>query len=164
MLIVSDTTPLRYLIEIGEVHILESLFGSVIIPQRVCAELQGSRTPPQVSQWINAPPPWLEVRSADISLFTPQAKLEDGEREALALALAIQADALLCDDGKAIKEANRVNLPVLRLFNLLQIAADNDLLDLPDAIERMKHTTFHLPPAEIIEALLERYGQGKAVR
>ncbi len=162
MLIVSDTTPLRYLIEIGEVHILAALFGSVIIPQCVCAELQGSRMPPQVSMWIQAPPPWLAVKNADISLFTPKAKLEDGEREAIALALAMQADALLCDDGKAIKEANRVNLPVLRLFNLLQIAADNDLLDLPDAIDKMSRTTFRLPPAEIVNALLERNRQRKA--
>ncbi len=162
MLIVSDTTPLRYLVEIGAVHVLEALFGSVIIPERVCLELQGSRTPPQVSMWIQAPPPWLTVQHADISLFTPKAKIEDGEREAIALALAMQADALLCDDGKAIKEANRVNVPVLRLFNILQIAADNDLLDLPDAIDKMKHTTFRLPPTEIVNALLERNRQRKA--
>jgi predicted nucleic acid-binding protein len=156
MTIVSDTTPIRYLVEIGEVHVLEALFGGVIIPQAVCAELQGTRTPQQVRMWIQAPPPWLAVKSADISLFTPKAKIEDGEREAIALALEMQADALLCDDGKAIKEANRVNLPVLRLFNILQIAADNDLLDLPDAIDRVRQTTFRMPSDEIVNAMLER--------
>ena len=101
------------------------------------------------------------MKSADISLFTPKAKIEDGEREALALALETQADALLCDDGKAIKEANRMNLPVLRLFNVLQIAADNDLLDLPDSIDRVRHTTFRMPSDEIVNAMLERDRQRK---
>jgi predicted nucleic acid-binding protein len=101
------------------------------------------------------------VKSADSSLFTPKAKIEDGEREAIALALETQADALLCDDGKAIKEANRVSLSVLRLFNLLQIAADNDLLDLPDVIDRVRQTTFRMPSDEIVNAMLKHDRQRK---
>ncbi len=34
MIIVSDTTPLRYLIEIDEIYVLEKLFGEVIVPER----------------------------------------------------------------------------------------------------------------------------------
>lgn len=156
MIIVSDTTPIRYLVEIGKMHILESLFGRVIIPRQVFAELQGQKTPQPVREWIQALPQWIEVRTADISLFVPKAKIEDGEREAIALALEVKADALLCDDGKAIKEAARLNLSVLRLFNILQIAADNDLLDLPEVVDQMRQTTFRMPPDEIVDAMLER--------
>lgn len=39
MIVISDTTPLRYLIETDLVHILEALFGKVIIPQAVLDEL-----------------------------------------------------------------------------------------------------------------------------
>jgi len=39
MLLVSDTTGLRYLIEIEAVHLLPVLFGLVTIPQEVAAEL-----------------------------------------------------------------------------------------------------------------------------
>lgn len=46
--IISDTTPLRYLIEIEAVHILESLFGRVIIPEKVAEELQRPKTPQKV--------------------------------------------------------------------------------------------------------------------
>jgi predicted nucleic acid-binding protein len=45
MIVVSNTTPLRYLIEINEVHILEKLFGRVIISEKVRDELQGKKTP-----------------------------------------------------------------------------------------------------------------------
>jgi predicted nucleic acid-binding protein len=105
MIIVSDTTPIRYLVEIGKAQVLESLFGHVIIPRQVFAELQGQKTPLPVREWIQALPQWIEVRTADISLFTPKTKIEDGEREAISLALEVKADALLCDDRKAIKEA-----------------------------------------------------------
>ena len=56
MIIISDTTPLRYLIEIGEVGVLPSLFGNVVIPQAVFGELQGSRTPLQVKEWMQSVP------------------------------------------------------------------------------------------------------------
>jgi predicted nucleic acid-binding protein len=39
MIIISDTTPFRYLIEIEAVEILEKLFECVIIPETVFAEL-----------------------------------------------------------------------------------------------------------------------------
>lgn len=156
MIIISDTTPLRYLIEIEEAPILESLYGKIIIPQHVFAELQGQHTPPKVVQWIQQAPAWIEVRQADISLFTPQRHIQQGEHEAIALALELHADALLADDGDAIKEAQRLNLPTIRLFTILESAAELELLDLPSAIARMRQTTFRLPPDTIIDAMLER--------
>lgn len=48
MIIVSDTTPLHYLILIGEQDILPNLFGRVIIPQAVVTELQRPETPETV--------------------------------------------------------------------------------------------------------------------
>jgi len=52
MIIVSDTTPLRYLIEIDEIYVLEKLFGEVIIPEKVAEELQRPKTPQQVKDWM----------------------------------------------------------------------------------------------------------------
>lgn len=105
MIIVADTTPLRYLIELEATNVLLTLFGQIVIPQRVFSELQDPGAPQAVRDWMQESPDWLIVRQADLSLFTPQAKIEDGEREAIALALALEADALLCDDGKAIKRS-----------------------------------------------------------
>lgn len=156
MIVVSDTTPLRYLIEIEEVHILERLFGQVVIPERVFGELQGTKTPPKVKAWIQSHPVWIEVRKADTSLFTPTIKIHDGEREAIALALELKPDAILLDDEGALKEAYHLNLPFLRTFRILEEAAKKDLLDLSDAIDKMKRTSFHMPPAKLIEEMLQR--------
>ena len=55
MIIVSDPTPLRDLIEIEKTHILESLFGHTIIPEKVAEVLQRRRPPQKVSEGIHLP-------------------------------------------------------------------------------------------------------------
>lgn len=59
MIVVSDSTPLHYLILIDEIRILGKLFGQVVIPQAVFDELQHENTPPDVKSWIADAPPWL---------------------------------------------------------------------------------------------------------
>jgi predicted nucleic acid-binding protein len=156
MIIVADTAPIHYLILIDEIEVLRTLAGRVIVPQAVFQELQAAGAPEQVRRWIGSQPDWFEVRQANTSLFTPRKKIGPGETEAIALAIELKADALLIDDGDAIKEAHRLQIPTLRLFNILEDAAKKDLLDLPQAVEKIKRTNFHLPPAELIEAMLER--------
>ena len=64
MIVVSDTTPLRHLIAIGEAELLPKLYGTVIVPGAVWAELQAEATPLIVKTWLESPPDWLEVRSS----------------------------------------------------------------------------------------------------
>lgn len=85
MIIVSDTTPLNYLILIDQAHILHELYDSVIIPQAVFDEMQRAETPAEVRTWIADRPAWLEVRPAQAPVTA--LKLSVGECEAIALAL-----------------------------------------------------------------------------
>jgi hypothetical protein len=156
MITVSDTTPLRYLIEIEEAHILELLFGQVVIPEKVAEELQRSKTPQKIKDWMQACPTWLVVRKADLSHFTPQKKIDDGERETFALALELKADVVLLDDRNALPEAKRLGLQTVSLFTLLERAAVRDMLDLPQTVAGLRTTSFRLPPEELIQAMLER--------
>ncbi len=159
MIVISDTTPLRYLIEIEQVHILETLFGKIIIPEKVADELQHPKTPHQVKSWMQALPDWLEVRKADLTFFTPQKKIDDGEREAFALALELNADAVLLDDKYALTEAKRLNLQTIALFTLFEIAAARNLINLPQTIEAIRRTNFRLPPESDIQTMLARDAQ-----
>ena len=159
MIVISDTTPLRYLIEIEQVHILETLFGKIIIPKKVAEELQHPKTPHQVKSWMQALPDWLEVRKADLTFFTPQKKIDDGEREAFALALELNADAVLLDDKYALTEAKRLNLQTIALFTLFEIAAARNLINLPQTIEAIRRTNFRLPPESDIQTMLARDAQ-----
>ena len=45
MIIVSDTSPLNYLVLIGNVEVLPQLFGQIIIPQAVFDKLSHTKTP-----------------------------------------------------------------------------------------------------------------------
>lgn len=163
MIIVSDTTPLHYLIQIGQIDVLEKLFGQVVIPHAVFSETQHDKTPRAVKAWVDSRPSWLEVRPSTPSLFTPAKKLGDGEREAIALALELSADALLMDDRDGRREALRNHVTVLTTLNILALGAQKNLLDLPAEVDRLsRQTNFRLPPAEVIKEMLSRDAERKA--
>lgn len=61
--VVSDTSPIRYLVLIGEAELLQKLYGRILIPQVVREELQQPHTPEMVRLWVQAGPSWVEVVS-----------------------------------------------------------------------------------------------------
>jgi predicted nucleic acid-binding protein len=98
MIVIADTSPFNYLIQIGQINILESLFVRVLIPRAVCEELSQPYTPEPVRSWIAHPPAWLEIR-ASRGISDPRlSRLRPGEREAILLAEELGADRLLLDD------------------------------------------------------------------
>lgn len=64
MIVVSDTSPLNYLIQVDAVHVLPELFREVYVPERVTSELRHPAAPAVVRTWISRPPAWLFIRSA----------------------------------------------------------------------------------------------------
>ena len=137
MIVIADSGPLRYLIVIEQVHLLPQLYGSIILPPAVVSELSQTATPRPVREWINSLPKWASVRSPRPPLPLFPSILGPGEREAIALAEELRADALLLDDEAARTEAARRNIPVQGTLGILDLAAEHDILaDLPDAIQR----------------------------
>lgn len=110
MIVVSNTSPLNYLILIDQAGILHDLYDSVIIPQAVFNELQSEAAPPEVRAWIADLPGWIKVRETKTAL--KELRLGAGEREAIALAVELKADVLLVDDRKAREEARKRGLSV----------------------------------------------------
>src|SRR5262245_20868242 len=110
--VVSNTTPLNYLIRIGAVELLPQLFDRVLVPQAVIEELTHPRAPVPVRAWATQPPEWLEVRQ----IVDPQdallAEFDPGERQAIALAQEISADLVVIDEREARKEAERRSLTI----------------------------------------------------
>ena len=60
--VVSDTTPLNYLILIGEIGVLPLLFEKVFVPPAVIQEMKHPRAPAAVSLWATSLPAWVEIR------------------------------------------------------------------------------------------------------
>lgn len=149
MIVLSDTSPINYLVLIGQVDVLPQLFGEVVVPPAAHAELQHPNTPGIVRSWAVALPAWLTVRSP--LLVDPQIRLGKGEAEAISLAIEMKATLLLVDDRRARREAETRGLTVAGTVNVLEAAARRDLLDLPTAIAALRQTNFH-----IAERILQR--------
>jgi predicted nucleic acid-binding protein len=81
-------------------------------------------------------------------------KLDAGERDAIALAMELAADQLIVDEAMGRREAERRGLSVIGTLGVLREAANEGLLDLRTAIERLRQTSFHVSPA-VLAKLLE---------
>jgi predicted nucleic acid-binding protein len=146
MIVVADTSPLNYLILIGESNLLYRLYGCVVIPRAVLSELQASGAPSAVIDWIKDSPPWLEVSEVTVPLKEDSEELEAGESEAIALAERHGPDVLLLIDEEAgRREAQRRGIRTTGVLGLLDDAAARGLVNVSEAIERLRATNFRVP-------------------
>jgi len=123
MIVVADSSPLRYLVVFGEQRLLPELFGETWIPSAVLGELSAAATPDVVREFLASPPDWLKVRDpGDGVLSAVAAELDAGERAALALAHELNADLVLLDDAAARHEARTLGLRITGTIGLLRLA------------------------------------------
>ena len=64
VVIVSDTSPINYLLLCGTLEVLPRLYGKIIIPRAVHAELANRDAPVMVREWAQSLPSWVAVCSA----------------------------------------------------------------------------------------------------
>jgi predicted nucleic acid-binding protein len=151
--VVSDTSPLHYLILCGAETALPRLFSQVVIPPTVFRELQQPNTPPLVRQWVRSLPPWAAVqapKTLDLAL-----DVDAGELEAICLAREIKAAAVLMDDRAGRSAAIHCGIAVIGTVGLLEQAAVRGFLELPQAMERLRQTNARLDP-DLIDAAIAR--------
>ena len=152
--VVSDTSPLHYLVLCESVEILRSLFGEVLIPPTVFQELQHQRTPPQVRAWAQSLPSWIRIQTP--TALNQTLNVDEGEREAISLACEIHAAVILMDDRKGRSEAIRCGLHVTGTIGLLEAAAARGLVDFPKAVQSLRQTNARLDE-ELVQAALQRH-------
>ena len=151
--VVSDTSPLHYLVLWGAQSVLPVFFQKVVIPPTVFRELQQANTPLAVREWASVLPPWVAIQTPkSINLVLD---VDAGELEAICLAQEIGAAAVLMDDRAGRNAAIRCGLAVIGTIGLLEQAAARRLLDLPQAMERLRQTNARLNP-DLVRAALER--------
>lgn len=158
MQVVSNTSPISYLVLIEEDHILPGLFGTVVIPEAVEEELTHPASPQRLHDWMAEPPSWLRIEA------TPQASTEEdltdldmGERAAILLAERLAADLLLVDEKVAREVAEHRGLRITGTLGVLDAAAKEGLIaDLPAAVRRLQDTSFRASP-DLMRWLLERH-------
>jgi predicted nucleic acid-binding protein len=150
--VVSDTTPLNYLILIGEIRILPLLFEKVFVPPAVIQELKHPRAPVAVSLWASALPTWVEIRAPRTEL---ELRVGKGENEAISLALELPAATLLVDDMKAKTEAESRGLVTLGTLAVLDLADGAGLMNFETAVAHLRATSFYLENS-VLESMLAK--------
>ncbi len=153
--VVSDTTPLHYLILVGRESILEKLYGKVIVPPAVLTELCHASAPVQISDWATNPPPWVIVAAPKSIPFGFEG-LDFGEQQALALAKEIRADLVLLDDRVARRVALRELMKVRGTLGIVAEAAKAKFLDFGDTVDQLQHTSMHLDQ-EVVDEVKREY-------
>jgi predicted nucleic acid-binding protein len=155
-IVISDTSPICYLLLIGEIEILPQLYGQVSIPQIVGQELADERSPEIVKTWISQPPEWLTIQTVNVPSQSDLDDLDPGERAAIVLAEQQGADLLIIDDLLGRRIALSRQLRVTGLLGVLDEAARQNLLDFSGAIARLQQTTFRAS-SKLIQSLLQRH-------
>ena len=67
MIVVADTSPINYPIQIECVALLHELYNSILIPVAVADELRHHGAPAEIRRWMNDVPDWVVVRSGPVT-------------------------------------------------------------------------------------------------
>ena len=147
MIIVSDTSPILSLALIGRLELLHDLYGTIVIPAAVRSELiatnQGGAREVAQTDWIITRP--IEP---DVVLKLLLREVDQGEAEAIGLAVQLNADVLLIDERKARHLAAYLELGVVGLLDVLQDAKQRHFITsvkpiLDDLIARARFRVSH---------------------
>jgi predicted nucleic acid-binding protein len=124
MIVVSDASPLISFAAIGRLHLLQSIFGSVIIPQAVFDEIVAGERRPGAKEIPQAT--WIQVRKVKarraVRQLMQSENLDPGESEAIVLARGLKPEYLLLADLAARRAAKREDLPVIGTLGVLVLA------------------------------------------
>ncbi len=137
LLVVSNSTPLIHLAKIGRLELLGEFFGEVLIPEAVYRECV------------------VEERLKRSLMI----KLDEGESEAIVLALEKKADLILIDDYDGREVARALGLKVTGTIGiLLKAKFSGRITSLKDELEKLKSTGFWLSEG-LYEKILKKAGE-----
>jgi len=118
--VVSNASPLIALEQIGQLQLLEQLFGIVRVPPAVVSEVTPSVSLPT---WIRE-----HALAQPVGPRILGASLGPGESEAISLALETEARLVLLDERPARRLAQALHLPVMGTLGVLLAAKRRRLL------------------------------------
>ena len=122
------------------VHVLGALFGKVLIPGEVLAELRHPKAPDAVARWSQSLPDWVQV--ACVRALDHTIPLGKGEAEAISLALERKVGIVLLDERKGRLVAQARGLLAVGTLNLIDVADEMGLLNGLASLNDLRNTTF----------------------
>jgi predicted nucleic acid-binding protein len=154
VIVIADTSPLQYAVEIDVAPVLVKLYGRIVVPLAVSSEIRHPRAPSVLRRWLEDNQDWIEVRSVEVTDDPRLALLGPGEREAIALAETTPESLLIIDDEEGREEARRRGIRITGLLGVTRDAGLRGLLDFDASLRKLRNTDFRL--ASDVEALVRR--------
>jgi predicted nucleic acid-binding protein len=145
MSVVSNSSPLWYLIIIDQIRLMQMMFEEVLVPEAVVCELADEGAPSDVRKCIARPPGWLRVQRVMGESLPQLGRLHVGERDAILLAHQVNADLVVIVERAARRIARGQGLNVIGLIGILDESATRGLVDLLTAVERLRKPAFVHP-------------------
>lgn len=144
--IISDTSCLIILSNIGELNLLQKLYGNVTTTNDIVKEF-GEKLPE-----------WVEIKDAKDKQKQQllELQIDKGESSAIALALELKDCTIILDDNKARRIANILGLKVTGTIGIIIKAKLNGIIpSIIPYLEKIKKTNFRLSPEIELQALIE---------
>jgi uncharacterized protein len=146
MIVVSDTSAISNLLQVDLLHLLNLVYGKIIIPKAVYKELCEIDSQKQFIDSLN----WIEIESpSDFELIKKlEADLDSGESEAIALAIEFKADFLIIDERIGRKIAESLGIKIVGLLGTLLKAKENGFIKTisPVLEDLSQNAGFHINP------------------
>ena len=147
--VVSNSSPLIHLAKMNQLDLLHEFFGEIAIPRAVYEECitEGEKREEIVTiknaEWLHS------YTVVDKNLVTMlQSELDNGESEAIALALESRAHLILLDDAEAREKARLYHLKITGTLGILLRAKKEDKIQsFSDMIEQLLETGFWIDNA-----------------
>lgn len=159
MTVVSDTTPIISLIKINRLDLLQKLFGEICIPEAVYRELTANVAFMNEADIVKASD-FLKTLSVQnrkvLEVLQAAGGLEDRESEAIIFADELHSDALIIDERKGRKVAQKLGIQITGTIGIMiQAHAENMISsdEIKMYLEQLKNSNIRLSDSLIREAL-----------
>ncbi len=153
-MVVSDTSSISNLLQIGLIEILHELYGEVAITPSVKRELYRLKTHELALGDLG----WISVVISKDQILVDELMLEldAGESESIALALEDRANYLIIDEFKGRAVADRLGIPIVGILGVLVQAEKRGLVvDLEEEIKKLRSVGFRLNQ-NLVDSVLAR--------
>ena len=154
--VVVNTTPIIALADIGQLDLLQKIYGEIVIPEAVDLEVlsEPARGLLDSTKWIKVVKPKVISQKSTFST-----RLHAGEIEVLTLAQECGADLLIIDDNAAKKTAKYLGFTVTGTMGVLLKAKHEGYIDrVKPLMERLIANGLYVSPevqAYVLEAAEE---------
>ena len=150
MIVVSDSGPLISLMKAAKLDLLRVLYGEILIPQAVYAELTSNARYAEEAELVCSCSfvrvVAVQERKA-VDILRRASGLDLGESEAIVYADDNKADILLMEENAGRRVARAMGLRVRGTLGILLLGYDKGLLsaqEVDDALDRMKEARRHV--------------------